>query len=398
MGFGSKWRDWILACLKSTSISILVNGSPTKEFNISWGVRQGDPLSPFLFILAAEGLNILAKAATEKGLFKGVEIGVDKIIVSHLQYAYDTIFIGDWNRDNVYSIHNLLKCFELASGLKVDFHKSSLFGIGASLEEVGHVATILGCQIGKLPFVYLGLPIDSKMNSIKSWDPVIEKIKARLLDWKMRMIIHGANGGLGVGNDKCCSSFSGTRHNIISAGNAIQDLHVDFKNSFVKKIGDGSTTSFWNEQWVGDTKLSTLFPRLYRLESLKEAVISDRISFANTGPTFNWAWSRQPSGRSLNELDCLVDLIAGVPFDRDKADSWVWTLASNQQFTIKRLTNFVDEQLLQQAEQQHETIRNNLVPRKIEIFVWRVRKKRIPVRVELDKRSVVTRIFHVYIY
>ncbi|XP_071738862.1 uncharacterized protein [Rutidosis leptorrhynchoides] len=72
MGFGCKWRKWIYSCLSSASISILVNGSPTKEFSLERGVRQGDPLSPFLFILAAEGLNIMTKAATDRGLFKGI--------------------------------------------------------------------------------------------------------------------------------------------------------------------------------------------------------------------------------------------------------------------------------------------------------------------------------------
>ncbi|XP_071719523.1 secreted RxLR effector protein 78-like [Rutidosis leptorrhynchoides] len=94
MGFGSKWRSWITSCLKSASISILVNGSPTKEFKLGRGVRQGDLLSPFLFIIAAEGLNWLAKSAVHCNLYEGVEIGMDRIPISHLQYADDTIFFG----------------------------------------------------------------------------------------------------------------------------------------------------------------------------------------------------------------------------------------------------------------------------------------------------------------
>ncbi|XP_071700296.1 uncharacterized protein [Rutidosis leptorrhynchoides] len=186
MGFGGKWRKWIFACLSSASISVLINGSPTNEFNISRGVRQGDPLSPFLFIIAAEGLNILTKAATNSGLFRGVEIGADKILVSHLQYADDTIFIGDWSRSNAYSIRNLLKCFELASGLKLNFQKSCLYGIGVDHNEASLFANGIGCQVGKFPFTYLGLPIGSKMKKVGDWNPVIEKFKARLSKWRMR--------------------------------------------------------------------------------------------------------------------------------------------------------------------------------------------------------------------
>ncbi|XP_071740803.1 uncharacterized mitochondrial protein AtMg01250-like [Rutidosis leptorrhynchoides] len=117
MGLEEKWRNWIEACLKLTSISILVNGSPPKEFGLEKGVRQGDPLSPFLFIIEAEGLNILVKSALEKGLFKGIEVGRDKVVVSHLQYADDTMFFGAWSRMNILNLRNLLTCFERASGL-----------------------------------------------------------------------------------------------------------------------------------------------------------------------------------------------------------------------------------------------------------------------------------------
>ncbi|GJU71070.1 RNA-directed DNA polymerase, eukaryota, reverse transcriptase zinc-binding domain protein [Tanacetum coccineum] len=72
MGFGIKWRKWIDSCLSSASILILVNGSPSKEFKMEMGLHQGDPLSPFLFFMVAEALQISILEACVKGPFKGV--------------------------------------------------------------------------------------------------------------------------------------------------------------------------------------------------------------------------------------------------------------------------------------------------------------------------------------
>ena len=72
MKFGTKWRNWIKGCLESGKASVIINGSPTTEFYMTKGVRQGDPLSPFLFIIAMEGLNMAMKTAVEKGVYEGI--------------------------------------------------------------------------------------------------------------------------------------------------------------------------------------------------------------------------------------------------------------------------------------------------------------------------------------
>ncbi|GKD47523.1 putative RNA-directed DNA polymerase, partial [Tanacetum coccineum] len=70
MGFGLKWCNWVDACLRLASISILVNGSPTEEFRMTRGIRQGDPLSPFLFLIATEGINVASKEAISNGMIR----------------------------------------------------------------------------------------------------------------------------------------------------------------------------------------------------------------------------------------------------------------------------------------------------------------------------------------
>ena len=73
-GFGDKWCDWILNCLKSSRGSIIINGSPTEEFQFFKGLKQGDPLSPFLFILVMESFHLSFQRVVDAGMFKGINL------------------------------------------------------------------------------------------------------------------------------------------------------------------------------------------------------------------------------------------------------------------------------------------------------------------------------------
>ncbi|XP_071687594.1 uncharacterized protein [Rutidosis leptorrhynchoides] len=179
MRFGVKWWRWIESCLKSALVSILVNGSPTREFKLGRGIRQGDPLSPFLFLIVGEGLNFLTKVAINNGLYKGVKIGNDSIPFSHLQYAVDTIFIGEWSTRNINNTMKLLKCYEEVSGLSINIAKCSLYGIGVLSTASETMASLLNCKNGSFPLTYLGLPVGAKMKNVMEWDLVMKKFQKR---------------------------------------------------------------------------------------------------------------------------------------------------------------------------------------------------------------------------
>jgi hypothetical protein len=96
MSFPSLWKKWIRECVCTATTSVLVNGSPIEDFPLGeGGLRRGGPLSPFLFLLVAEGLNVLMQAMVENHFFSGYSFGMqNSIFVSHLQFAYDTLLLG----------------------------------------------------------------------------------------------------------------------------------------------------------------------------------------------------------------------------------------------------------------------------------------------------------------
>ncbi|GJX55137.1 RNA-directed DNA polymerase, eukaryota, partial [Tanacetum coccineum] len=167
LGFGSRWRDWIQSCLNSSKGSILVNGSPTSEFQYFKGLKQGDPLSPFLFILVMESLHLSFQKVVNAGLYKGVVLD-NSLQISHLFYADD-----------------------VASGMRINLHKSKIMGIAVDNSLVTQAANSIGCLTLSLPFQYLGVNIGSHVSRIKSWDIVLNKVQGRLSKWKSKVLSVG---------------------------------------------------------------------------------------------------------------------------------------------------------------------------------------------------------------
>ncbi|GKV40773.1 hypothetical protein SLEP1_g48376 [Rubroshorea leprosula] len=191
MGFCDIWRKWIKECLSSSTVSVLVNGSATKEFKVSKGLRQGDPLSPFLFLIVAEGLNGIINSAVSKSLFNGVQVGSSNITISHLQFADDTILFGEANEQNIKAAKSIMRTFELVSGLKINYNKSTLIGINVDTEEINHFACFLHCKPGKLPLMYLGMPVGASLRRKSTWSTLVAKFERKLTGWNNRFLSMG---------------------------------------------------------------------------------------------------------------------------------------------------------------------------------------------------------------
>ncbi|XP_071688374.1 uncharacterized protein [Rutidosis leptorrhynchoides] len=120
----------------------------------------------------------------------------------------------------------------------------------------------------------------------------------------------------------------------------------------------------------------------------KHVLIKDRICLATPTLTVNWEWMRVPTGRTKDELDCLLLFLNSYRFDRDIPDSWIWSMSNNGRFSVKQMTKLINEKTIARFDVVQETLHNSLVPKKLEVFVWRALKKRLPVMIELDKRGI----------
>nr|GFB53591.1 transposon TX1 uncharacterized [Tanacetum cinerariifolium] len=170
---------------------LIVNGSPTNEFKMERGVRQGDSLSSFIFLIVSEALQVMVIDACNKGIFSGVSLADNGANISLLQYADDVLFFGEWSKYNATNLTHLIECYHEVSGLKVNFSKSCLYGVGVPYSDVVSLARYIKCSHGSLPFMYLGLPVGKNIMKSTNWNGVIDRFSKKLLTWKANMLSIG---------------------------------------------------------------------------------------------------------------------------------------------------------------------------------------------------------------
>lgn len=159
---------------------MILNGVPRKSFNCKRGVRQGDPLSPLLFVLATDLLQSVINKAWQNGVLKYPlcdDFGGNFPI---LQYADDTFLILSSDARTLFNSKCLLRPFSDSTGLHVNFEKSFLVPINISEERTTHLARTFGCKVGSMSFTDLGLPLGTTKPTLYKFSPLLNKIERRL--------------------------------------------------------------------------------------------------------------------------------------------------------------------------------------------------------------------------
>jgi hypothetical protein len=179
-GFSTKWISWIQNLLTTGTSFVLLNGNIGKPFTYKRGVRQGDPLSPLLFVLAADLLQTMINRAWQIGVLRhplNDSFGGDFPII---QYADDTLLILPGDARILFNLKGLLRTFFDSTGLHVNFSKSNLVPINMSIDRANHLASTFGCRLGEMPFTYLGLPLGTTKLTINEFAPLLNKVERGL--------------------------------------------------------------------------------------------------------------------------------------------------------------------------------------------------------------------------
>jgi len=159
MGFSARWVQWIMLCVETVDYTVLVNGVQVGPLIPGRGIRQGDPLSPHLFIICAEGLSALIRDAERRGVIKGVRICTRAPTISHLLFADDCfLFFGACDQEAL-EMKNILTSYEAASGQSINLQKSEMYcSRNTPMDYQGRITTILGVKQVLGTSNYLGLP------------------------------------------------------------------------------------------------------------------------------------------------------------------------------------------------------------------------------------------------
>jgi hypothetical protein len=189
MGFADRWVDRIMQCVSTVSYSVLVNGSPFGQIIPTRGIRQGDPLSPYLFLLCAEGLSALVQQAECGGLVSGVPISKRGVNISHLLFADDSLVFCKATAREWGNVLQLLKKYEMASGQKLNSHKTSIFYSGNTGEDFkAFINESLGSTVNQNFDRYLGLPALMGRSKVRTFASIKGRVQKILLGWKEKFL------------------------------------------------------------------------------------------------------------------------------------------------------------------------------------------------------------------
>ncbi|GKA45607.1 RNA-directed DNA polymerase, eukaryota, reverse transcriptase zinc-binding domain protein [Tanacetum coccineum] len=280
-----------------------------------------------------EGLHVALTDSVHSGLIRGINFGSPDLNLSHLFFANNVIITTDWNVHDLDNVIRIFQVFFLASGLKINIHKSSIYGIGVASDDVQIMAANTGCSAGTLPLPYLGLPISSNMSFIVNWKPLVDKFHLKL-------------------------------SNLLSYGGRL---------TLIKAV-------------LGSLVTLLLLLGFHMDVNINKALHGNEGRLCISNGQWSWNWSRDNIGiHNSSYLNNLFEEISHIEV-RDNADKCFWSLDPNGSFSVADLHRLIDDHTLPSLG--IKTTWDKSLPRKVNIFIWRLKLNRLPLRLNLSSRGI----------
>ncbi|KAG8478534.1 hypothetical protein CXB51_028291 [Gossypium anomalum] len=183
-----------MRCVCSISYFVSLNGASGEWFSPSRGLRQGDPLSPYLFLLCVEGFSTLIKEAEQKGLMRGAPIGRERFSINHLFFVDDCVLFGDATCEGSRVVRDVIREYEMVSGQLVNFDKFLIyFGANMDSSVKKDIINLLGVRVASNPEKYLGLPIMVGRKKTWAFANFVDRFRKRVEVWSLRYLSMGGN-------------------------------------------------------------------------------------------------------------------------------------------------------------------------------------------------------------
>nr|GEW55155.1 RNA-directed DNA polymerase, eukaryota [Tanacetum cinerariifolium] len=263
------------------------------------------------------------------GLFKGIELS-PSLNLSHMFYADDAIFIGQWSESNIDTIVKVLDCFNRASGLRINMTKSKLLGIYV--------------EDGSMPIYHISL-----------FEVPKKKVK---------------------------SSYPSLWLDIIHEVEMFKSRGIDLVSLIHSKLVNGANTSFWEVAWCGRSPIKSFFPRLYALETQKKIDVASKFSHSGLDVSF-----RCPprGGVELQQFEHMKEKVEGCIL-ADMMDRWFWALEGSGEITITSVRKMIDDFMLPKVSSKMRCIK--AVPIKVNVHAWEVKVDGLPTRLNISRRGI----------
>ena len=192
LGFDDRWISWIMYCISSVSYQVLINGEAKCQILPTRGIRQGDPLFPFLFIICTEALIAQINGAEIEGRFTGMKIAQGSPTISHLLFADDSLFFCKADIPQCAELLRIINTYGLASGQQLNREKSAVFfwrGIAPELKTALKQAIGINKEGGM--GMYLGLPEKICGSKQEVFSFVQDRLNNRINSWSAKFLSKG---------------------------------------------------------------------------------------------------------------------------------------------------------------------------------------------------------------